>query len=171
VFTITAVFLAVLIIFNTHTLLCNFQWDLVCANAYKSDLVQSIFMTGLLIGNLVGGGIADQRGRRSIVIVNVIGVTVFSILAALPATAPNHTMYSLWRLAAGFCAGAYGLLSFTLPAELVSCAERGFINTVNTIAFALGIASLSVIAYYIRDWHLLSCATAMPGLIGIYYYM
>jgi len=50
-------FLAVLIIFNTHTLLCNFQWDLVCANAYKSDLVQSIFMTGLLIGNLVGGGL------------------------------------------------------------------------------------------------------------------
>jgi len=77
----------------------------------------------------------------------------------------------LFRFAAGFCAGAYGLLSFSLPAELVSCAERGFINFVNTVAFALGIASLSVLAYYIRDWRLLSYATALPGLIGIYYYL
>ena len=127
-------------------------------------------MTGLLVGNLVGGAIADQRGRRSIVIISVIGITVFSILAASPFTAPNHTVYTLWRLASGFCNGAFGLLSFTLPAELVSCAERGFINAVNTVAFALGIASLSVLAYYIRDWRLLSYTTALPGLIGIYYY-
>jgi len=143
----------------------------VCGNAYKSDLVQSLFMTGLFVGNLVGGAIADQRGRRSVVIINVFGITVFSILAASPVTAPNHTVYMMWRLAAGFCAGAYGLLSFTLPAELVSCAERGFINMVNTVAFALGVASLSLLAYYIRDWRMLSFATALPGLIGIYYCM
>ena len=143
----------------------------MCGNSYKSDLVQSLFMTGLFIGNLVGGAIADQRGRRSVVTISVVGVTVFSILSASPVTAASHTMYTVWRVVAGFCAGAYGLLSFTLPAELVSCAERGFINTVNTVAFALGIASLSLLAYYIRDWHLLSFATALPGLIGIYYYM
>jgi len=143
----------------------------VCGNAYKSDLVQSVFMTGLFVGNLFGGAVADQRGRRSVVIVNVIGITVFSILAASPVSAPNHAMYTLWRLTAGFCAGAYGLLSFTLPAELVSCAERGFVNTVNTVAFALGVASLSLLAYNIRDWRMLSFATALPGLIGIYYYM
>jgi len=128
-------------------------------------------MTGLFVGNLVGGAIADQRGRRAVVIINVFGITVFSILAASPVTAPTHTVYTLWRLAAGFCAGAYGLLSFTLPAELVSCAERGFINMVNTVAFALGVASLSLLAYYIRDWRMLSFATALPGLIGIYYCM
>jgi len=128
-------------------------------------------MAGLFVGNLVGGAIADQRGRRSVVIVNVVGITFFSILAALPMTAPNHTAYCLWRLAAGFCTGAYGLLSFTLPAELVSCAERGFINAVSTVAFALGVASLSLMAYHIRGWHQLSFATALPGLIGIYYYM
>ena len=128
-------------------------------------------MTGLFVGNLIGGAIADQRGRRSVVIINVFGVTVFSILAASPVTAPNHTLYTLWRLAAGFSAGAYGLLSFTLPAELVSCAERGFINMVNTVAFALGVASLSLLAYNIRDWRMLSFATSLPGLIGIYYCM
>jgi len=143
----------------------------VCGNAYKADLVQSLFMAGLFVGNLVGGAIADQRGRRSVVIISVFGITFFSILAASPVTAPNHTVYMLWRVAAGFCAGSYGLLSFTLPAELVSCAERGFVNTVNTIAFALGVASLALLAYNIRDWRLLSCATALPGLIGIYYCM
>lgn len=143
----------------------------MCGNSYKADLVQSLFMTGLFFGNLVGGAIADQHGRRSVVTIGVIGVTVFSILAASPVTAPSHAVYTVWRVAAGFCAGAYGLLSFTLPAELVSCAERGFINTVNTVAFALGIASLSLLAYNIRDWRLLSTATALPGLIGVYYYM
>ena len=143
----------------------------MCGSSYKADLVQSLFMTGLFIGNLVGGAIADQRGRRAVVTVSVIGVTVFSLLAASPVTAPSHAVYAAWRVAAGLCCGAFGLLSFTLPAELVSCAEYGFINTVNTVAFALGIASLSLLAYHIRDWHLLSFATALPGLIGIYYYM
>ena len=73
------------------------QWSLVCGNAYKADLVQSLFMAGLFVGNLVGGAIADQRGRRPVVIINVVGVTLFSILAASPLTAPNHTAYTLWR--------------------------------------------------------------------------
>jgi len=54
-------------------------------------------MAGLFVGNLVGGAIADQRGRRPVVIINVIGVTFFSILAASSLTAPSHTTYTLWR--------------------------------------------------------------------------
>ena len=82
----------------------------MCTNSYKSDLVQSLFMTGLFVGNLVGGALADQRGRRAVVIVSVVGMTVFSILAASPVSARSHAVYTMWRVAAGLCAGAYGLL-------------------------------------------------------------
>jgi MFS family permease len=147
------------------------QWDLVCGSAYKSDLVQSLFMAGLLVGNLVGGTLADQRGRRDVLIIGSFGLTLFSILAAAPFTAPNFVLYVTWRVAAGVCTGAYGLVSFTLPAELVSSAERGFVNVVTTVSFALGVASLAPLAYVIRDWRLLSLVTAAPGLVGFYYYM
>jgi MFS family permease len=128
-------------------------------------------MAGLLVGNLVGGVFADQRGRRDVIIIGSFGLTLFSVLAAAPFTAPSFVLYVTWRVAAGICTGAYGLVSFTLPAELVSSAERGFVNVITTVAFALGVASLAPLAYFIRDWRMLSLVSAAPGLVGFYYYM
>jgi len=34
--------------------------------------------------------------------------------------------------------------------------------------FAVGITVYSIMAYFIRDWRMLSVATAVPGLAAIY---
>lgn len=40
------------------------QWDLVCNREYLTNLSQTIFMLGILVGNMFFGGLADKLGRR-----------------------------------------------------------------------------------------------------------
>lgn len=143
------------------------EWNLVCSDAYKSDAIQSMYMAGLLVGNLIGGYVADQFGRRHLSYISVLLITVLSIIAI---GSSSYGTYVFWRFLAGVCTGAYGLVSFTLPTELVGAKQRGFVNVIMTISFALGVGSFSLLAYFIRDWRYLSLVTALPGLIGFYYY-
>lgn len=139
----------------------------MCSESYKSDMIQSVYMAGLLFGSLIGGYIADQYGRRHISYVSILLITVFSLIAV---DASSYGRYLVWRFLAGGFTGAYGLVSFTIPTELVGAKQRGFVNVVMTIVYALGIGSFALLAYFIRDWKQLSVLTALPGLIGIYYY-
>lgn len=143
------------------------EWNLVCSESYKADLIQSVYMAGLLFGNLAGGYIADQYGRRHLSYIGALLMTFFSLIAM---DASSYNSYLCWRFLAGVCTGAWGLVSFTLPTELVGPKQRGFVNVVMTVNFALGVGSLSLLAFFIRDWKQLSLVTALPGLIGIYYY-
>lgn len=143
------------------------QWNLVCSESYKADLIQSVYMAGLLFGNLAGGYIADQYGRRHLSYIGALLITFFSLMAM---DASSYHSYLCWRFLSGVCTGAWGLVSFTVPTELVGPKQRGFVNVVMTVNFALGVGSLSLLAFYIRDWKQLSLVTALPGLIGIYYY-
>lgn len=143
------------------------EWNLVCSESYKSDMIQSVYMVGCLFGNIIGGYIADQYGRRHLSYVSILLMTVCSLVAI---DAGSYDRYLLWRFLAGIFTGAYGLVSFTIPIELVGAKQRGFVNVVMTILYAAGIGSLALLAYYVRDWQQLSVITALPGLIGIYYY-
>ena len=144
-----------------------FQWNLVCNDAYKADIVQSVYMAGLLIGNLFGGAIADQHGRRHVAYISMLSITLFSVAALM---SQSYATYVSWRLLAGIFTGSYGLVSFTLPTELVGSEQRGFVNVAMTVSFALGVGIFSLLAFFIRDWRVLSLVTALPGLIGLYYY-
>lgn len=139
----------------------------MCSESYKSDVIQSVYMAGLLFGNLIGGYIADQYGRRHLSYVSILLITVFSLIAV---DASSYNLYLVWRFLAGGFTGAYGLVSFTIPTELVGAKQRGFVNVLMTIVYALGIGSFALLAYFVRDWKQLSVLTALPGLIGIYYY-
>ena len=70
----------------------------------------------------------------------------------------------------GVASGIYGLISFTYPAEMVGASYRGYVNFVTSVTFALGISTLPILAYFVRDWRMLSLYCALPGLFGIYYY-
>lgn len=40
------------------------EWDLVCNREYLTNVSQTIFMFGILVGNMFFGGLADKLGRR-----------------------------------------------------------------------------------------------------------
>jgi hypothetical protein len=53
-------------VFNTSVFSSTIrtEWDLVCSREYLSNLSQTIFMLGIMVGNMFFGGLADKLGRR-----------------------------------------------------------------------------------------------------------
>ena len=145
-----------------------FQWELVCDRSYMANLVQSVFMGGILTGSLLFGWLADKYGRRHTTYMCLAGMGLFSFLGAF---SPTYKVYLFLRLLVGICCGGWGLVSFVLTTELLGAEKRGLVAMVMPIVFAIGIVIFSLLAYLVTEWRLLTILTSLPGVAAGYLYL
>ncbi|XP_038065659.1 solute carrier family 22 member 15-like [Patiria miniata] len=138
------------------------EWDLVCGNAYKVGLVQSIFMFGVLTGVMLFGMMADKYGRRKISLLGLILMSMFGMLSALT---QSYVQFAVTRFLLGMATGGVILCSFVLATENLGTAYRGPAGTILQAIFCIGIMLFAVLAYFIRSWRVLLFTTTLP-LIG-----
>ena len=143
------------------------QWDLVCDKAYLSNMVQSIYMTGYMIGNVFFGWMADKYGRRKTICVALFGALISTNLGAF---SMHFTFYAMCRFFAGVAFAGFGLVSFTYLCEMLGSSKRSFVGLLMPGAFAVGILIFSILAYLIRHWRVLSVVTSLPALMVFYWY-
>jgi MFS family permease len=145
----------------------SFQWNLVCDEGYKADLVQSFYMAGFLVGSLIFGTLADAYGRRRVIHCTCIAMSVLTLLGM---TAPSYGIYVLLRCLTGMLSAGFGMVTFTYTSEVIGQSKRGFLAIIFPAMFAVGIAVYSLLAWFIRDWRYLAVSTAVPGAAGFYFY-
>ncbi|ELU07976.1 hypothetical protein CAPTEDRAFT_127727 [Capitella teleta] len=143
------------------------EWNLICDQGYKADLVQSFYMAGFLIGSFLFGFIADSYGRRCVLYSTAFGVSLMTILSVM---APSYTVYVTLRCVTGMLSAGFGMVSFTYTSEVIGQSKRGFMAITFPVMFAVGIAMYSLIAWFFRDWRYLALVTATPGVVGFYFY-
>ncbi|XP_064650765.1 solute carrier family 22 member 15-like [Lineus longissimus] len=136
------------------------EWHLICGDAYKISLVQSVYMFGVLIGALLFGIISDKYGRFWTVMYTTVGLTIASFLSSFPY---NLEMYFALRFMTGFHCGGAILVSFVLLTELVGSSKRALCGMLMQLFFAVGIMVFALFAYFIREWKTLSAVTAAIG--------
>jgi hypothetical protein len=78
------------------------EWDLVCDRKGLRGLSQTIFMLGILVGNMVIGGMADKFGRRLPLCFAVTTQLVFGVLSSF---ATNFWLFSISRFMTAFATG------------------------------------------------------------------
>ena len=98
------------------------EWSLVCGEAYKNELVQSLFMAGNMIGSPLIGGLADHHGRRKMWMISIV---LCSFLAFVSAFAMSYNQFLIVRFFTGIFAGGGGLVTFVLSTESVGPSYRG----------------------------------------------
>lgn len=74
------------------------EWELVCSNAYKAELAQSIVMAGFMVGAFWGGYASDRYGRKRVWITALIMSSVFGILSAF---SPTLNAFYIFRFLQG----------------------------------------------------------------------
>lgn len=90
---------------GTFTNTIQMEWDLVCDKKSFAHMAQTIFMLGILVGNMAFGAVADKMGRRNPLVIAVImqlvcGVAtsfvtnfwLFNVLRFFTAVATGGTM-------------------------------------------------------------------------------
>lgn len=83
-------------VFNTSvfTNTIQMEWDLVCNRSTLASLSQTVFMFGILVGNMFFGALADKLGRRIPLVIAVIVQLIFGVATS---SAPYYWMFVLFR--------------------------------------------------------------------------
>ncbi|XP_019385652.1 PREDICTED: solute carrier family 22 member 13-like isoform X1 [Crocodylus porosus] len=150
---------------SEETLITKF--DLVCDRKEQTDISQSIFMLGLLIGAFIFGSLSDSIGRRPTTLVCLLIQGVFGIGTAF---VPNFYVYVALRWAIGAAVSGVAIGTLALATEWVGISYRPHAVIISHCWFAFGQMTLAGLAYGIRNWRMLQIAGSAP-VFALFFYI
>uniref|UniRef100_A0A3P9C0J2 Solute carrier family 22 member 13a n=1 Tax=Maylandia zebra TaxID=106582 RepID=A0A3P9C0J2_9CICH len=143
-----------------------YKFDLVCGQASLVEVIQAMFMAGVLVGSLVFGPFAESFGRKRATQIPAVLLSVFTVTTAL---CPNVYLYLVSLFLVGFGAGGYRVNSIILSTEWIGMSKRSWGACVTQLFSAIGECVLAGMIYGIRNWRLAQLITAVPLAVLIIY--
>ncbi len=134
-------------------------------SSFQVEVVVSCVLVGALIGAISGGVLADQFGRRRVIIATA---TLFVGGAIVTALSPTFTLLIAGRIIVGV---AIGVASFTTPlyiSEVSPVKIRGRLVSINQVALTSGIVISYLVDYALVDiqgWRWMFGLAAVPAAI------
>ncbi|CAH0752514.1 unnamed protein product [Diatraea saccharalis] len=143
------------------------QWNLVCDREWLKNLTQTIFMLGILVGNMVFGHLSDRYGRR----IPFLGAVFLQLISGVTtAYSVNWYMFTTLRFLLAVATGGTMVTSFVLTMELIGAKYRDTVGIIYQIPFNLGHLTLPLFGYYLRDWNMFQLAISLPSVLFLSYY-
>ena len=100
-------------------------------------------------------------GRKKILFLSLFGCIVAGLGYGL---AGGFVMYTVFRFIYGALHQAQAVAGYSLLLELVGTSKRSFVATASQIFFPVGMCTLALLAYLIRDWRTLVIFNSLIGL-------
>ncbi|BFG03563.1 organic cation transporter protein [Drosophila madeirensis] len=142
------------------------EWNLTCDKQSLASLSQSIVMLGIMIGGMSFGMIADRWGRRPAFLLCCF-MQLFTGL--IVCASPYFWFYCLFRFLVAVATGGTMTVSFVLLMEIIGPKKRELIGILYQIPFNIGHASLSLFAFYIREWRWFQFSVTIFSVIFVIY--
>jgi MFS transporter, DHA1 family, multidrug resistance protein len=135
------------------------------ATATEVQLTLTTFFVGMALGQLIGGPISDQRGRRRPLIASVMLMALASVVCAL---APTITIMMAARFVQGFAGGWAMVIGRAVIVDLATGAH--LVRVLNVIAGVGGIAPIvgplvGAVILQLSHWRVSFWVVAALGLI------
>lgn len=134
------------------------------ASATQVQLTLTTFFVGMALGQLVGGPISDQRGRRFPLLAAILAMTAASVVCALT---PTVGVLTVARFVQGFAGGWAMVIGRAVIVDLARGAQ--LVRVLNVIAAVGGIAPivgplLGAVILQVSDWRVSFWAIAALGI-------
>ncbi|XP_066497998.1 si:dkey-190l8.2 [Hoplias malabaricus] len=145
--------------------LSNFSHHLngsVCIMESSFAYGQATYMTGLLIGSMVGGALSDKYGKKFLLVCSSV---LHSSVALLTAFLPHALFYLSARCMAGIACCAVHICTYSLGVEWSLPKYRIWPTTLLSFIFSLGMMALAAVAYFTKDWMQFHLALAIPQIL------
>ncbi|XP_078485838.1 organic cation transporter protein [Ciona intestinalis] len=140
------------------------EFGLVCENIWASYVTQSIFMAGVLVGNIFIGLTSDRFGRRVAFLVSAVGSVTFGIATAF---ADSFVTFCILHGLTGIFVYCMFPVLFTLVSELVVARYRAALAQFAEAGFGTGYMMLALVAVFTRDWRRLQLAISAPIAVSL----
>ncbi|XP_022231320.2 organic cation transporter protein isoform X2 [Drosophila obscura] len=142
------------------------EWNLICKDKSLASLSQSIVMLGIMIGGMSFGMIADRWGRRPAFLLCCFMQLITGLIVCL---SKWYWFYCLFRFLVAVATGGTMTVSFVLLMEIIGPKKRELIGILYQIPFNIGHASLSLFAYYIREWRWFQFSVTIFSVVFVIY--
>lgn len=140
------------------------------ATVTQRDAVLAVWLSGILVGALAGGRLADRFGRRRLFVATLLWYAGFTVLTGL---APDlGSVYALRALAALGVGAEYSIVNAAI-AEFMPARVRGKANAVVMNFWPAGAIVAGAIAYLVLDTLAVSAASSwrymfvLGGLVAL----
>ncbi|KAG6464788.1 solute carrier family 22 member 15 [Manduca sexta] len=138
------------------------EFGLICDDEWKGSFIQTILMFGLLCGVSLFGWISDRYGRRTALL--ICTYTNIALMLAAPFS-PNYWSFVTLRFLIGIPSGGTLIVGIVYIMEIVGPKHREVVGTLALLPDGLTQASLSLFAYYTRNWRIYSLAYTALSVI------
>ncbi|XP_028627052.1 solute carrier family 22 member 19 [Grammomys surdaster] len=135
------------------------QWDLVCGSQALNSVAKFIYLTGILIGYIMGGHLSDRFGRKLIFTCSLLQMAITETCVAL---APSFLIYCSLRFLTGISSSSMRTNSALLILEWTSPKFQAMIMALIFSAGGVGQILLGGLAFAIRNWRHLQLAMSVP---------
>jgi MFS transporter, DHA1 family, multidrug resistance protein len=137
------------------------------ATATEVQLTLTTFFVGMALGQLIGGPVSDQRGRRRPLIAAVVVMTLASVMCAV---APTILVMMAARFVQGFAGGWAMVIGRAVIVDLATGAH--LVRVLNVIAGVGGIAPIvgplvGAVILQLSHWRVSFWVVAALGLVMI----
>ncbi|KAI4809032.1 hypothetical protein KUCAC02_017948 [Chaenocephalus aceratus] len=142
------------------------DFDLVCDRANLMELIQAIFMVGVIFGSLIFGPFSESFGRKRSTQISAVLLFIFVGAAAL---CPNVYLYLVCQFFVGAGSGGYRINCVVLSTEWIGALKRSWGVCVAQLFAAMGQCAVAGVIYAIRHWRLAQLITAANFAVVVIY--
>ncbi|XP_046856032.1 solute carrier family 22 member 8-like isoform X2 [Xenia sp. Carnegie-2017] len=148
---------------NERTIISEF--DLVCDDAYKVDLSTTIYFTGVTLGGIFFGVIADKFGRRPVIAFTLLAAGVLNVAIFI---FRNYIAFAIFRFFLGLSMQGLQSSSVVLAMELFPTRYRSHIGALCGLIANIGGLCLGVLAFIIKDWRYLQLVLSVVPFMQMF---
>lgn len=143
------------------------QFDLVCEKEWFIELISSSFFICWAIGSIVIGWIADNYGRKVVLMpCYVIIITTGFISSFLP----NLYLFLVSRIIIGIAYSGTYVQMFVLLSETVCSKHRPVMGLCFWIGIPVSYCMIGLFAYLSPNWKILSIVSTAPFICVVLFY-
>uniref|UniRef100_A0A665T913 Solute carrier family 22 member 6-like n=1 Tax=Echeneis naucrates TaxID=173247 RepID=A0A665T913_ECHNA len=142
------------------------EWNLVCSLHPLKQMIQTIYMGGVLAGYSVCLSLSFRFGRRSVLIWSYLQLGIFGCSSAL---SPSYSAYCIFRFLSGMAVSGIILNGVSLKVEWIPTKARTLVGTLTSFFVTFGQMILAGLAYWLRDWRKLQVFVCAPHFLFFAY--